>query len=92
MKQALSRLDTAGQCQQLRYADQLCLGEVGVANQVAGSSQSLAQGASEQAAALEETTSALEEMSSMTRKNAETAQQAAGLSSEAQKSAAGPGQ
>ena len=50
--------------------------------------QSLAQGASEQAAALEETTSALEEMSSMTKKNAETAQQAAGLSSEAQKSAA----
>jgi methyl-accepting chemotaxis protein len=56
-------------------------------SQVAGASQSLAQGASEQAAALEETTSALEEMSSMTRKNAETAQQAAALSSEAQKSA-----
>ena len=57
------------------------------AGQVSSSSQSLAQGASEQAAALEETTSALEEMSSMTKKNAETAQQAAGLSSEAQKSA-----
>jgi methyl-accepting chemotaxis protein len=57
------------------------------AGQVSASSQSLAQGVSEQAAALEQTTSALEEMSSMTKKNAETAQQAAGLSSEAQKSA-----
>lgn len=59
-----------------------------VAGQVAGSSQSLAQGASEQAAALEETSSALEEMSSMTRKNSETAQMAATLSGEAQRSAA----
>jgi len=50
------------------------------ASQVSASSQSLAQGASEQAASLEETSSALEEMSSMTRKNAETAQHAAGLS------------
>jgi methyl-accepting chemotaxis protein len=50
--------------------------------QVSGSSQTLAQGASEQAAALEETTSALEEMSSMTKRNAETAHQAAGLSAE----------
>jgi methyl-accepting chemotaxis protein len=52
------------------------------AGQVSASSQGIAQGASEQAAALEETTSALEEMSSMTRKNAETAQQAATLSAE----------
>ncbi len=51
--------------------------------QVSSSSQSLAQGASEQAAALEETTSSLEEMSSMTRKNAESAQQASSLSTEA---------
>jgi methyl-accepting chemotaxis protein len=58
--------------------------------QVSASSQTLAQGASEQAAALEETTSALEEMSSMTKKNAETAQQAARLSGEA-KSAADQG-
>jgi len=58
------------------------------AGQVSSSSQSLAQGASEQAAALEETTSALEQMSSMTRKNAETAQQAATLSGETQHSAA----
>jgi methyl-accepting chemotaxis protein len=53
--------------------------------QVASASQALAHGASSQAASLEETTSALEEMSSMTRKNAETAQQAAGLSDESQK-------
>ena len=51
-------------------------------SQVSSSSQGIAQGASEQAAALEETTSALEEMSSMTKKNAETAQQAAALSAE----------
>jgi methyl-accepting chemotaxis protein len=53
------------------------------ASQVSSSSQSLAQGASEQAAALEETTAALEEMSSMTKKNAETASQAASISAEA---------
>jgi methyl-accepting chemotaxis protein len=58
------------------------------AGQVSSSSQTLAQGASEQAAALEETTSALQQMSSMTKKNAETAQQAAGLSGETQKAAA----
>jgi methyl-accepting chemotaxis protein len=55
--------------------------------QVSGSSQSLAQGASEQAAALEETTSALEEMGSMTKKNAETAEQASQLSAETQTAA-----
>jgi len=60
------------------------------AAQVASSSQGLAQGASEQAASLEESSSSLEEMSSMTRKNAETAQQAAALSAEA-KSAADKG-
>jgi methyl-accepting chemotaxis protein len=43
------------------------------AQQVSGVSQSLAQGASQQAAALEETSSSLEEMSSMTRQNADHA-------------------
>jgi methyl-accepting chemotaxis protein len=43
------------------------------AKQVSGVSQSLAQGASQQAAALEETSSSLEEMSSMTRQNADHA-------------------
>ncbi len=57
------------------------------ASTVASASQTMAQGASEQAAALEETTSALEEMASMTRRNAETAQQASALSAETQNAA-----
>lgn len=47
------------------------------AGQVSGSSQSLAQGASEQAASLQQTSASSEEMASMTRKNAENSQQAA---------------
>ncbi len=43
--------------------------------EVSATAQSLAEGASQQAASLEETTSSLEEMSSMTRQNAEHAQQ-----------------
>ncbi|ATC66150.1 hypothetical protein CMV30_14265 [Nibricoccus aquaticus] len=46
------------------------------AGQVSGSSQSLAEGASEQAASLEETSASLEELSSMTKRNADNAQQA----------------
>ena len=46
------------------------------AQQIAGSSQTLANGASEQAASLEETGASLEEMSGMTRRNAEGAQNA----------------
>ncbi|MDI6852459.1 MAG: methyl-accepting chemotaxis protein [Deltaproteobacteria bacterium] len=49
------------------------------AQQVAGVSQNLAQGASEQAAALQETSSSLEEMSSMTRANADNAKEADSL-------------
>ena len=48
-------------------------------SQVASSSQSLSQGATEQAASLEETSASMEEMASMTRKNAENSQSAAGL-------------
>ena len=55
--------------------------------QVSAASQSLAEGATEQAAGLEETGSSLEEMSSMTRQNADNAQQANTLASEARKSA-----
>lgn len=44
--------------------------------QVSSASQSLAGGASEQASSLEETSASLEELSSMTRQNADTAQQA----------------
>lgn len=50
------------------------------AGQVSSSSQSLAEGASEQAASLEETSASLEEVSSMTKRNAEGAQQAKALS------------
>ncbi len=57
------------------------------AGQVSSASQSLAEGATEQAAGLEETSSSLEEMASMTKQNADNAQQANGLSSEARKSA-----
>jgi len=57
------------------------------ASQVSGASQSLAQGATEQAAGLEETSSSLEEMASMTRQNADNAQQANVLSTEARRSA-----
>ncbi len=51
-------------------------------SQVASSSQTLAQGASEQAASLEETASSSEEITSMTRKNAENSQAAAGVMAE----------
>ncbi|MEN6333953.1 MAG: methyl-accepting chemotaxis protein, partial [Phycisphaerales bacterium] len=57
------------------------------AGQVSAASQSLAEGATEQAAGLEETSSSLEEMSSMTKQNADNAQQANALSTEARKSA-----
>ena len=53
------------------------------AGQISGSSQSLADGASEQAAALEETSASLEQIGSMTRRNAETARNARVLSGEA---------
>jgi methyl-accepting chemotaxis protein len=55
--------------------------------QVSSASQSLAEGATEQAAGLEETSSSLEEMSSMTKQNADNAQQANTLATEAKKSA-----
>ena len=73
-----------------RIADALSAGssEVTAASaQVSSASQSLAEGATEQAAGLQETSSSLEEMSSMTKQNADNAQQADALSSEAQKAA-----
>ena len=57
--------------------------------QVSSASQSLAEGATEQAAGLEETSSSLEEMSSMTKQNADNAQQANTLASEARQAANG---
>ena len=50
--------------------------------QVSSSSQTLAEGASEQAASIEETSSSMEEMSSMTKKTAENAKHADGLTKE----------
>ena len=55
--------------------------------QVSAASQSLAEGATEQAAGLEETSSSLEEMSSMTSRNADNAQQASTLATEARNAA-----
>jgi ABC-type transporter Mla subunit MlaD len=57
------------------------------AGQISSSSQTLAEGASEQAASLEETSSSLEEMSSMTKSNAESAQQANDLAQQARAAA-----
>jgi len=73
-----------------RIADALSGGssEVTAAStQISSASQSLAEGATEQAAGLQETSSSLEEMSSMTKQNADNAQQADTLSSEAQQAA-----
>ncbi len=53
-----------------------------VANRISSSSQTLADGASQQAASLENTSSSLEEMSSMTRNNAENAIQVRNLAEE----------
>jgi methyl-accepting chemotaxis protein len=50
--------------------------------QVASSSQTLAQGASEQASSLEQTAASSEQITSMTRKNAENSQTAAGVMAE----------
>jgi methyl-accepting chemotaxis protein/methyl-accepting chemotaxis protein-1 (serine sensor receptor) len=54
------------------------------AGQVASASQSLAQGSSEHAAALEETSASTEEIGSMSRRNSEHAQGAAGLVTQSQ--------
>ncbi len=50
-----------------------------VAGQMSDSSKTLAEGASQQAAALEETSASLEEISSMTKRNAQTAQNTKGF-------------
>jgi len=73
-----------------RIATDLSAGSAQVSaasTQVSSASQSLAEGATEQAAGLQETSSSLEEMASMTKQNADNAQQADTLSSEAQKAA-----
>jgi signal transduction histidine kinase len=59
----------------------------GSAGQVSQASQTLAEGSTEQAAGLEQTSAGLEEMASMTKQNADNAQQANALAAEAQKAA-----
>jgi methyl-accepting chemotaxis protein len=54
----------------------------GASDQVSSSSQHLAQGSSEQTASFEETSASLEQISSMTKQNAENAQEANHLSAE----------
>jgi methyl-accepting chemotaxis protein/methyl-accepting chemotaxis protein-1 (serine sensor receptor) len=61
---------------------ELCQGSertVGAASQISASSHSLAQGASEQAAAIEETSASTEEINSMARSNTENSRRAADL-------------
>jgi methyl-accepting chemotaxis protein len=73
-----------------RIIDALTSGSEQVAaasGQVSAASQSLAEGATEQAAGLQETSSSLEEMSSMTKQNADNAQQANTLATDAKKAA-----
>ncbi len=64
-------------------ADQIDQGS----KQIATSSQTLSEGASEQAASLEEISASLEEISSMTIQTAENADQATGLSEESRQAA-----
>ena len=69
-----------------RMAGTLSEGATQVASasgQVSSASSTLAQGASEQAASIEETSASLEEMNAMTKKNRDSAQQAATLAGEA---------
>lgn len=54
---------------------------------VARASQSIAEGASEQASSLEQTSSSLREMADMTQRNSENAQNAKGLANEARETA-----
>lgn len=54
---------------------------MGSGNQIASASQTLAQGAAQQAASLEETAASLEEVSSMTKQNSVNAREASSLAS-----------
>ena len=55
--------------------------------EISASSQSLAEGSSEQASSLEETSASMEEISTMTKLNADNAQEAAGLAQKCSESA-----
>jgi len=79
VRRALTQLvhDLGDNSQQVNHA----------AAQVSASSQSLAEGSGQQAAAIEETSSSLEEMASMTKRNSENAQKANDLAKETRVSA-----
>jgi methyl-accepting chemotaxis protein/methyl-accepting chemotaxis protein-1 (serine sensor receptor) len=79
----------AGAASELRTAAQEVTTTSG---QVASSSQLLSQGATSQAASLEETSASMEEMASMTRRNAENSQAAAGQVAETERLVAGANQ
>jgi hypothetical protein len=68
----------------IRHASEIIGGGAGeilnASEQLSSTSQALANGSSEQAASLEETSASLEEITSMTKRNAESAQQAKELS------------
>jgi methyl-accepting chemotaxis protein len=74
----------------LKIAKQLAVESAqthGAALQVSSASQSMADGASRQAASLEESSASLHEMASMTSRNSESAQSAKGLAAEARTTA-----
>lgn len=74
--------------QQMAAQLDLCSAEtISASGQVSDAGQSLARGASLQAASLEETSASLEEMSATTKRNADIAQQANGLARTARESA-----
>jgi hypothetical protein len=60
----------------INHIDDASSQTAGAAGQISATSQTLAEGASEQAASIEETSASLEEMASMIRRNADNAQKA----------------
>jgi len=62
----------------------LCAWEPIRSGVITQSSQSLAQGSSEQAASIEETSASTEEINSMARRNSENSSSAAGLATQSQ--------
>jgi methyl-accepting chemotaxis protein len=72
----------------IRHLSDAAEANVGSASLVSHNSTTLAEGASEQAAALEETSAALEEVSSMAKRNADSAGRAKSLAQQARSAAA----
>ena len=72
----VTRKFTVAMARVMEVLSQQVNGMAGAASQISSSSQTLAQGASEQAASLEETSGSMEEITSTTRKNAERSRSA----------------